>query len=258
LTALKRTWEKGGMQAINATAPGPPAERPDRVFLFLASLRTSLVRIGFVVLGLSIGGYYLAEPILRHLHDRTGVKLAAFGIPETFFTLFGLALAFGVFMSMPYILHAILAGVKPLFPAFTSRMQWGFWLAASVLFYAGSAFCLQISLPYGIQFLMEFEGPHIEALISVQKFAGFCLVFLFGFGFIFELPLVMILLGRIGLVPRQTFARNRRYAILAITIIAAVLTPTPDAFNLGLMAAPLYLLFEIGLVGMSIYRAPGN
>jgi sec-independent protein translocase protein TatC len=92
----------------------------------------------------------------------------------------------------------------------------------------------------------------LEAIISVRKFAAFCLLFLFGFGIIFEMPLAMILLGRIGLLKHHTLARNRRYAILALTIISAILTPTPDAFNLAMMAVPLYLLFEIGLIGMRL------
>jgi sec-independent protein translocase protein TatC len=229
---------------------------PDRVFRLLQSLRGSSIRIGFVVLGFSIGGYYLAEPILRRLHQLTGVKLAAYGVPETLFTFLNLALAFGVVASMPYVLYTLLSGIQPLFATFTRPMMRGFWLASVVLFYAGMLFCLSVSLPYGVQFLLEFEGPHVEAIISVRKFAAFCLVFLFGFGIIFELPLAMILLGRVGAIRRETLARNRRYAILAITILAAVLTPTPDAFNLGLMAVPLYLLFEVGLVGMRLYRKP--
>lgn len=235
-------------------AETPGAESADRVFHTLQTLRRSFIRVGMLVLACSVAGYYLAEPILRHLRDLTGVKLAAYGIPETFFTFLTVALAVGVFASFPYILYSILAGIRPLFPAFSSRMMRGFWLASVVLFYAGVLFCLRLSLPYGVEFLLEFEGPTIEAIISVEKFVGFCLVFVFGFGILFELPLAMMLLGRIGVVKRQTLARNRRYAILAITIISAVITPTPDAFNLGMMAVPLYLLFELGLVGMHLYK----
>jgi sec-independent protein translocase protein TatC len=65
----------------------------------------------------------------------------------------------------------------------------------------------------------------------------------------------MMILGRIGVVKRQALARNRRYAILVITIVSAVVTPTPDAFNLAMMGVPLYLLFELGLVGMRFYKA---
>jgi sec-independent protein translocase protein TatC len=228
------------------------AENSDRVYHTLKTLRRSFIRIGMVVLVCSIAGYYLAEPILRYLQQVTGVQLAAYGVPETLFTFLNIALACGVFAGMPYMLYALLSGVQPLFPSFTRRMVIGFWLASVVLFYAGILFCLNISLPYGVRFLLEFEGPHLEAIISVRKFAAFCLLFLFGFGIIFEMPLAMILLGRIGVLTHHTLARNRRYAILALTIISAVLTPTPDAFNLAMMAVPLYLLFEIGLIGMRL------
>ena len=237
------------------TAERSTTEKSDRVYNTLQALRRSFIRIGMVVLGFSVVGYYLAEPVLRRLRDLTGVKLAAYGIPETFFTFLTLALAIGVFASFPFILYAVLAGMQPLFPALSRRMMHSFWLASVVLFYAGVVFCVNLTLPYGVEFLLEFEGPYIEAIISVQKFAGFCLVFVFAFGILFELPLAMILLGRVGVVARQTLARNRRYAILVITIISAVITPTPDAFNLGMMAVPLYLLFEIGLVGMRFYKS---
>jgi sec-independent protein translocase protein TatC len=241
------------MAAPAAAAGASSPDDGDRVYRALKSLRTSFIRIGWVVILLSIAGYYLAEPVLRYLRDLTAVKLAAFGIPETFFTLVVLALAIGVFASFPYILYAVLAGLRPLFPAFSAGMMRGFWLASVVLFYAGVLFCVRLSLPYGVEFLLEFEGPYIEALISVEKFVSFCLVFVFGFGILFELPLAMILLGRIGAVKHATFARNRRYAILCITIVSAVITPTPDAFNLAMMAVPLYLLYEVGLLGMRLY-----
>lgn len=236
-------------------AEQPGAENADRVFNTLQSLRRSFIRIGMVVLACSAAGYYLAEPILKQLRDLTGVKLAAYGIPETLFSFLTLALATGVFASFPYILYSILAGIQPLFSEFSTRMMRGFWLVSVILFYAGVLFCVNLTLPYGVEFLLEYEGPFIEAIISVEKFVGFCLVFVFGFGILFELPLAMILLGRIGVLKRQSLARNRRYAILIITIVSAVVTPTPDAFNLGMMAVPLYLLFEVGLLGMRLYKA---
>lgn len=246
--------EKDRLPSVDGGPSNPSTAPADAVYRTLHSLRRSFIRIAAVVLVSAIAGFFLAEPILRHLQALTGVTLAAYGIPETFFTFLNLALAFGVFVSMPYILYAILAGVQPLFPALTRRMVRGFWLASVVLFYAGVVFCLNISLPYGVAFLLEFQGQHIEAIISVHKFAAFCLLFLFGFGIIFELPLAMILAGRMGIVSHAALARNRRYAILAITIISAMLTPTPDAFNLAMMAVPLYLLFELGLIGMRVGR----
>jgi sec-independent protein translocase protein TatC len=69
----------------------------------------------------------------------------------------------------------------------------------------------------------------------------------------FELPLVMVLSGRVGLVKRSVFTRYRSYAALIIVVISAILTPTPDAFNMMLMAVPLYILYEIGIIGMRVW-----
>jgi sec-independent protein translocase protein TatC len=105
-----------------------------------------------------------------------------------------------------------------------------------------------------VRFLLSFQAQHIEAVISVKKFVSFCFLLIIGFGLIFELPLSMILLAWLGLTEARVLAKYRRYAILSITVIAAILTPTPDILNLALMGVPLYLLFEIGLVGMRIWK----
>lgn len=238
--------------------PSPPtAAAASGLLPGLVRLRSALIRAGVVVLLFSIAGYFLAEPVLRFLCRHTGVRLAAFGLPEVLFSLLTLALAFGVFAGFPYLLWAVLSGLQSAFSSFSGPQMRRYWAASVVLFLAGFFFCLRVTLPYGVAFLLEFEGPSVEALISVRKFVGFCLLFLFAFGILFELPLAMILLGRLGVLRRERLARNRRYALLGITIVSAVLTPTPDAFNLGLMAVPLYLLFEVGLLGMRLQRSPG-
>jgi sec-independent protein translocase protein TatC len=233
-------------------------EHPEALTAFLDSLRRSLIRIAAAVLGCSVVGYIFAQPILKHFHTVVGAELAAYGIPEAFFALLNVAFAVGVFASIPLIIYEILAAIAAAFPAFSRRAVVGFWWMSVFLFYAGALFCRYITLPYGVKFLLSYEGEHIEAIISVGKFVSFCMLFLFGFGFIFELPLAMILVSRLGLASAKTLARARRWAILVISIVAAVLTPTPDVFNMTLMAAPLYLLFEIGLLGMRLWgKKPG-
>jgi sec-independent protein translocase protein TatC len=227
---------------------------PQKILAFVDSLRRSVIGIGAVILVFSIVGYLFAGSILRHFRDVTGVKVAAFGVPEAFFALLNVALAFGIFVSVPYVTYKVLEALPPLFESFSHRMMLGFWLASVFLFYAGAIFCIFVTLPYGIQFLLSYEGDHIEAIISVKKFVSFCFLFIFGFGLIFELPLAMILVGRIGIMDVHVLSRYRRYAVLVVAIIAAILTPTPDVFNMTLMGVPLYLLFEIGLLGMRIWR----
>jgi sec-independent protein translocase protein TatC len=227
---------------------------PQGVLLFLESLRKPLIGVGIVVFSLALIGLYFASGILRYLKKITGVQLAAYGVPDTFLAFLGIALVFGLFAAVPYIAFTILSAVPPLFPSFSRKMMWGFWTATLLLFYSGAGFCILITLPYGAQFLLSYATESIEAVISVTHFVSFCSLFILGFGLIFDLPLVMILLGRIGILKRETLTHYRRYAILAITVVSAVLTPTPDFINLMLMAVPLYILFELGLFGMRFWK----
>ena len=89
-------------------------------------------------------------------------------------------------------------------------------------------------------------------MISVGTYISFCTAFIFGFGLTFELPLILALLSYIKVVNAAFLTKNRRYAILLIAIIAAVVTPTPDVFNMALMGVPLYLLFEVGVILVKI------
>ena len=228
-------------------------ENPEALTAFLESLRKSLIRIAVSVLCCSVAGYVFAQPILRYFHSIVGAELAAYGIPEAFLALLNVAFAVGVFVCIPHIIYEILAAIPAAFPSFSRKSVFGFWFMSVFLFYAGALFCRYVTLPYGVKFLLSFEGENIEAIIAVRKFVSFCMLFLFGFGLIFELPLAMIIVGRLGLVSAKKLGRARRWAVLVISIIAAVLTPTPDVVNMMLMAVPLYLLFEVGLLGMRLW-----
>lgn len=228
------------------------SENPQRILLFLESLRKPLIRFGGLVLIASCVGYTLAESLLSYLQGITHVSLALFGLPETFLALLNLALAFGVFVSIPYLSYLLLSAVQTLFPSLSTARLLGFWAVSILLFYAGAVFCVSISLPYGAEFLLGFENEDVQAIISVRSFVSFCTLFVFGFGVIFEMPLGMMLFGLLGIVQAKTLASYRRYALLGVVVVAAVLTPTPDVFNMMLMAVPLYVLFEIGLVAMRL------
>lgn len=228
-------------------------ENPDRIFAFLEGLRKGLIQVIAVVLIFAVVGYGFAKTILDFLQKHTGVTLAYYGLSETFFSLLNIALFSSLFVTAPFLLFKVLAALRAAFPSLSRKGMIGFWIGAVFLFYLGAGFCLFVTLPYGTKFLLSYQSSHIEAIISVKKFVSFCLLFVFAFGIIFELPLTMILLGRIGLVKVSFLARYRRYAILVITALSAILTPTPDAFNMMLMAVPLYLLFEIGIIGMRLW-----
>jgi sec-independent protein translocase protein TatC len=125
-------------------------------------------------------------------------------------------------------------------------------ITAISLFYLGAFFCFFVTLPFGVQFLLGYQSANIKPMISAGKYVSFCTFFIFGFGLTFELPLILALLSYLRVVNAAFLTRNRRYAILLIAIAAAVITPTPDVFNMALMGGPLYILFEIGVILVKI------
>jgi sec-independent protein translocase protein TatC len=232
-------------------------ENPAAVVALLESFRKSAIRITVAVVVCSIAGYVFARPILTYFYEVANLELAAYGIPEAFLSLLNVGLATGIFACIPYITYEVLAALPPLFPSFTRRMRLGFWLMSLFLFYGGALFCRYVTLPYGVRFLLSYQDQNVEAIVSVSKFVSFCMLFVFGFGLVFELPLAMILVARLGLLSAKRVGRYRRWAILFISIVAAVVTPTPDAFNMMLMAVPIYALFEVGLLGMRVWGKKG-
>ena len=109
----------------------------------------------------------------------------------------------------------------------------------------GGAFALLVVTPYAIAFLLSYARDTLQPMITLENNVGFILKFTLAFGLVFELPLILTVLSRMGVVTPTMLARNRKYAILGAFIAAAILTTTPDAFNQALMAGPLILLYEV-------------
>jgi len=122
-----------------------------------------------------------------------------------------------------------------------------FVITTTSLFLVGALFCFIIVLPFAMNFLLNYKTENLTPMISVGKYIDFCLKFILAFGAIFELPVFSVFLTKMGIVTPEFLAQNRKYAVLIAFIIAAVLTPTPDAFNQTLMAVPIVILYEVGI-----------
>jgi sec-independent protein translocase protein TatC len=109
-----------------------------------------------------------------------------------------------------------------------------------------------VVFPFGFKFLLGYAGESIQATISLDAYLGFAARLLLAFGVVFELPVAVFFLARMGLVTHRTLARGRGYALVIIIILAAVLTP-PDVFTQLLMAVPLYALYEISIVVARVF-----
>jgi len=225
----------------------------EEIFQSLGRFRKGLLQmvIVFVLSGIAI--FPFSKALLRHLRDTSlQIDLVAFSIPESFLSFIKFTVYASLFVSIPLIFYHLWKSFAPMFRVKGLRSATPVLLTAIFLFYLGSFFCYFITLPFGVQFLLGYQSAHIKPMISISKYVSFCTVFIFGFGLTFELPLVLALLSYLKVVNAAFLTRKRRYAILLIAIAAAVITPTPDVFNMALMGGPLYILFEIGVILVKI------
>lgn len=228
-------------------------ETKKNLIAFLSELRKSIRLLGTAII-LGTGALYVLAPILLSgLQGHLGQKLAFFTVAEPFLAHVKLSLFTTIFVLMPGILYCLwLAASKPF--NLSDRALSLFVLFTCLLFYAGAAFCYFVTLPFGVKFLLGFQSAQLKPVISVGKFVTFVTLFIMAFGLIFELPTLMVFSAKAGFCQRQTFEKYRRYAVLIISILAALLTPTPDIVNMLLMGIPLYLLYETGILVLKVLK----
>lgn len=167
---------------------------------------------------------------------------------EAFWMHLKISFVAGIIFSLPVTFYELWKFVSPGLLPSEKKYVTPFVIMASLLFLFGALFCLMLVLPFAIGFLLTYKTEGLTPMLSVGNYVDFCLKFILSFGAVFELPLIIVFLTRIGVVTTGTLAKNRKYAVLAAFIISAVLTPTPDAFNQTLMAIPIIILYEAGIL----------
>ena len=223
------------------------------LIIFLSELRKSIRLLGLSIIIITAGLYFLSPVILHVLQGHLDQKLAFFTVAEPFLAHVKLSFFVTLFVLMPGIMYCLWMALGKPFKLSENTLAW-FILFTSILFYMGAAFCYVITLTYGVKFLLGFQSAQLKPVISVNRFVNFVSIFILAFGVIFELPIFMVFSAKVGLISRRTFEKNRRYAVLVIAILAAVLTPTPDVFNMMLMGGPLCLLYEIGILVLRLMK----
>jgi sec-independent protein translocase protein TatC len=224
-----------------------------QVMGFINEVRKYILGMLLAIAVVSAGFYLLAPAILTYFQNHLDQELAFFTVAEPFLAQVKLALITAIFTLMPAIAYCVWKALARPFKIPAASINW-FILFTCILFYSGAWFCHSITLPFGVKFLLEFQSEQLKPVIAISRFVNFVAVFILAFGLIFELPIFMVFASRTGLIPREAFENNRRYALLAISIVAALLTPTPDVVNMMLMGVPLYLLYELGIIVLKILR----
>lgn len=230
-------------------------ESSPALVIFIKEVRRSLRALFISVVGATAIVFFLSPQLLELIQTHLSEKLYFFSVAGPFLAHVKLALFAAVFGLMPWIIVIMLRAIGKPFHVTTAQLV-VFSLFTCLLFYAGTIFCYFITLPFGINFLLGFGSEELKPVISIGRFVNFVTLFILAFGIIFELPILMVFTARIGLVTRRFFSRNRKYSVLVIAIVAALLTPTPDVVNMLLMGGPLYLLYEVGIIILRIMRIP--
>ncbi|MEK7700965.1 MAG: twin-arginine translocase subunit TatC [candidate division NC10 bacterium] len=222
----------------------------------LGELRTRITRS---LLALLVG-LAIALPFSQQIMDylakparATGHNLVFLALTEAFWVQMKIGLMVGLFIAAPAILWQVWRFISPGLHAHEKKYAAPFVIVGSLLFIGGGAFALKVVTPFAIQFLLSYERPGLQAMISIGSYVDFLLKFTIAFGAVFELPLAITILARMGVVNAKMLAKNRKYAVLGAFIAAAILTPTPDVFNQTLMAGPLIVLYEVGILSARIF-----
>ena len=211
----------------------------------LEELRYRIIRSLLAVLFGSVVSYYFVETIMHYLTLPVG-KLYYIEPSEAFFTYLKVAVATGFLIALPVVFYHVW---RFFLPALTSSERKVIALLVPIsvlLFFVGLAFSFFFVLPAAVKFFMGFGGVDLEAMFSVGRYFDFVLTFVLPFGFVFELPLVIVILGKIGLIGSEFLGKHQRTVIFLSFIIAAIITPTPDVFTQSMLALPMILLYEVG------------
>lgn len=183
-------------------------------------------------------------------------ELTIFAVTESISVLFKIALYGGLIVASPMVLYQTLMFVVPGLTASERKLILPAVLGGVGFLLAGMSFAYWVILPVSLNFLLDFGSDQFDPEIGASQYIGFALRIIFWVGLAFELPMVMALLARLGLVRARQLIGFWRYAILIIFIIAAVVTPTPDPLTQSLVAGPLILLYILGIVFAWILQRP--
>jgi sec-independent protein translocase protein TatC len=179
-------------------------------------------------------------------------KLIYTGLPEAFFTYLKVAFLAGLFLAVPVIVYQLWMFIAPGLYDREKRFVLPIVFLSSVFFLGGALFGYFVVFPFGFKFFMGFASDAIKPLPSVKEYLSFSSKLLFAFGVVFELPLFVTFLAKLGIVDVPFLKAKRKYAILLFFVFAAILTP-PDVITQVLMAGPLILLYEVSIFGARIF-----
>lgn len=224
--------------------PDAQTEQPLRDHL--QEFRKRLIICLVVVAIAALACYNYVDDIIALLSGPAG-KLYFMNPSEVFFTYMEIALYTGILLTLPVLLYEVWAFVAPALWPEERRAVLVILPTAVILFYVGLVFAYYLVIPAAVTFFMGFATQTLQPMFSLESYLSFILALTLPFGFIFELPLIVVFLAKIGLVTGDFLKGKRKILIVIAFIFAAVISPTTDIFTQTMIAVPLIVLYEISL-----------
>ncbi|HTG75091.1 MAG TPA: twin-arginine translocase subunit TatC [Terriglobia bacterium] len=226
-------------------------------FDHLGELRRRILN-SLIAVGVAFAAcWYFADEIFnvfRRLIDESGAKLNQPEFTDAFTVQLKMALMAAIFLASPFILAQVWLFISPGLYRRERRYAGPFVVSATILFVLGGLFAYYIALPTGLKFLIDMgKGLEIETLISVSSAFNLVFALIVGMGVVFEIPALIFLLSRIGIVSGPFLLRNMKYAVLGCFVAAAIITPTGDIGNMMILAIPMLGLYVVGILVAYIF-----
>ncbi len=226
-------------------------EEKQTIINHLEDLRKTLVISLTAITIASVFAFYFNEQILSIIIQPLSAlneQLIVTGVTEAFFVKLKLSFLAGFILSFPIVAWSIWRFFQPALYE-NERKYIYFLLPISIALFAGGILFSYFGILHLVlNFFIYIAGENLETMFKVDQYVSFVIAFTLPFGIVFELPVVVYFLTKMGIVTREMLAKNRKYALLIIVILAAAFTPGPDPFSQILMAGPVYLLYEVSII----------
>ncbi len=233
--------------------PDPEEQQQESIVTHLVELRDRLIRIflgvGVVLLGLFPFANqiysFLAAPLLKHLPDNS--TMVAIDVASPFLTPFKLVLLLAIVLTIPWILYQVWAFVAPGLYKHEKRLVMPLLVSSSALFYLGMVFAYYIVFPLVFGFFTKVAPEGVSVMTDISRYLDFVTKLFIAFGAAFEVPVLTFVLVTTGVTTVEALSNARSYVIVAAFVVGMLLTP-PDIISQVLLAIPVWLLFELGLL----------
>lgn len=217
----------------------------------LEELRMRIIYATLAILVALIAAFFIVDPVFREIAVQANVpegEIITLSPTEGFVTWFKVLLYIAIAIAMPVLVLQVLMYIFPGLTRREKRMVWISMPVVSALFVTGMAFAFFLAIPRALEFLSGFKSGLFEWNPRATELITFYLRLMIGLGIAFELPALMFIMGKLGVINHQMLRRGRKIAFVLVLIAAAIITPTPDPVNMMIVAVPIYILYELGIL----------